>query len=165
MGYPSWSGGHPSLFSFKATRNLLAKRFKNHLQINLCALPAKSLDRRRLWKGLGLEELRAKAPKAETAQLTSGKARTRKGEDRFAAKGPLSSQELGTSTKQKPYACKLLCSPLDARMVQACEAMCRTQRLSTLQRQTCQICSFVSSIATAIILHLKESIKHPPSSG
>ena len=122
MGYPSWSGGHPSLFSFKATRNLLAKRFKNHLQINLYALPAKSLDRRRLWKGLGLEELRAKAPKAETAQLTSGKARTRKGEDRFAAKGPLSSQELGTSTKQKPYACELLCSPLDARMVQSMQS-------------------------------------------
>ena len=83
---------------------------------------AKSLDRRRLWQGLGLEELRAKAPKAETAQLTSGKARTRKGEDRFAAKGPLSSQELGTSTKQKPYACKLLCSPLDARMVQSMQS-------------------------------------------
>ena len=165
MGYPSWSGGHPSLFSFKATRNLLAKRFKNHLQINLCALPAKSLDRRRLWKGLGLEELRAKAPKAETAQLTSIKARTRKGEDRFAAKGPSPPRSWEHPQNRNHMLASFSAHPLTLEWCKACKAMCRTQRLSTLQRQTCQICSFVSSIATAIILHLKESVKHPPSSG
>ena len=112
----------------------------------------------------GIESQSVQSRNGETNHIACPccKSGTRKGEDKFAAWGPLSVvlMQMANSyfssrehpQKQKPYACKLLCSPLDARMMQSMQSHLSNSAalsLSTLQRQIRQICSLDSSIATA----------------